>query len=147
MATNVGGLQISIDTSQLEQKFVEVLKRAKKSMPEFIDMMVTQMGDAAIDYAIPLTRVRTGRLRSSYKLTEITHSGKDTRIAVYNFATENGTSSYAMFNEFGTIYMAPRLMLSTARERVYNEAPEHIKTALIRLVRGDSSGGYTFKLN
>ena len=147
MATNVGGLQLVIDASQIETKLIQVLEKARKSMPEFIDMIVTQMGDAVIDYAIPLTRVRTGRLISSYKMSEITHSGNTTGLVVYNYASEDGKTSYAMFNEYGTIYMAPRLMLTTAKEKVLVEGNQQILTALIRLVRGDASGRYTFKFN
>lgn len=144
---NVGGVQMSIDVTELTTKLVDVLNKAKKSMPDFIDMAVTQMADAVIDWAIPLTRVRTGRLISSYQMSDITHSGDETRIAVYNYASENGVSSYAIYNEFGTVYMAPRLMLTTAKERLLNESNEVLLTALIRLVRGDASGRYTFKFN
>lgn len=145
---NVGAISISIDVSQIESKFVSILQNAKKTMPEFIDMWVTQMGDTAIDYAIPLTRVDTGRLRSSYRLSDIRHVGKSTAILVYNYASDNGGKySYAGFNEYGTRFMAPRLMLTTAREAVIQECPDLIKTALIRLLRGDVSGRYTYKLD
>lgn len=146
MVANVGPCTLIIDTSQVHE-LVETLEKAKKSIPEFIDMIVTQMGDAAIDYAIPLTRVRTGRLRSSYKMSEIEHKGKETRITVYNYASEDGKRSYAIYNEFGTSFMAPRLMLTTAREKLIQDSSPQIKTALIRLLRGDASGGYTIKLN
>lgn len=146
MATfSVGTLKI--DASQIDTKLVQVLRAAKANMPQFIDRCLVQMGDAAIDFAIPLTRVRTGRLRSSYRMTEVKHSGNKYAIMVYNQASEDGKHSYAVYNEFGTMYMAPRLMLSTAKERIIQEANPIIKTALIRLIRGDIGGGYTFKFN
>lgn len=144
---NVGLVELQIDTTELEEKLVKVLEKAQRGMPEFIDMMVTQMADAVIDWAIPLTRVRTGRLRSSYKMSDIRHSGKETQILVYNFASEDGKTSYAIYNEFGTSFMAPRLMLSTAKERLIQEGNQVLLTALIRFVRGDVSGRYTIKFN
>ena len=146
MIANVGGIRFNVDNSALT-KVIEQLEKAKKSLPQFYDMIVTQMGDSAIDTAIPLTRVDTGRLITSYKLSPITHNGKATRIVVSNDAADRPNRSYAIYNEYGTKFMAPRLMLSTAKEVVMANADEIILTALIRLIRGDASGRYTFKFN
>lgn len=146
MATNVGSIKFNIDNSALVG-VIEQLEKAKKSLPEFYDMVVTQMADRAIDVAIPLTRVDTGRLISSYKMSKITHQGNATKIVVSNAAADRPNRSYAIYNEFGTKYMAPRLMLTTGREVVLADADDIIKTALIRLIRGDASGRYTFKFN
>lgn len=146
MIANVGAIQFKVDNSAIS-KVITQLQKAKKSLPEFYDMVVTQMGDQAIDVAIPLTRVDTGRLISSYRLSPITHQGNATRIVVSNAAADRPNRSYAIYNEFGTRFMAPRLMLTTAKEVVMAEADDIIKTALIRLIRGDASGRYTFKFN
>lgn len=146
MIASVGKLQLKVDNSAIS-KVISQLQKAKKSLPEFYDMIVTQMGDQAIDVAIPLTRVDTGRLISSYRLSPITHVGNATRIVVSNAAADRPGRSYAIYNEFGTKFMAPRLMLSTAKEVVLANSDDVIKTALIRLIRGDASGRYTFKFN
>lgn len=146
MIASVGKVQLKVDNSAIS-KVISQLQKAKKSLPEFYDMIVTQMGDQAIDVAIPLTRVDTGRLISSYRLSPITHVGNATRIVVSNAATDRPGRSYAIYNEFGTKFMAPRLMLSTAKEVIQADADDIIKTALIRLIRGDASGRYTFKFN
>lgn len=146
MIANIGAIQFKVDNSAIS-KVITQLQKAKKSLPEFYDMVVTQMGDQAIDVAIPLTRVDTGRLISSYRLSPITHQGNATRIVVSNAAADRPNRSYAIYNEFGTRFMAPRLMLTTAKEVVMAEADDIIKTALIRLIRGDASGRYTFKFN
>lgn len=146
MIAGVGAIQFKVDNSAIS-KVISQLEKAKKSLPEFYDMIVTQMGDQAIDVAIPLTRVDTGRLISSYRLSPITHQGNATRIVVSNAAADRPNRSYAIYNEFGTRFMAPRLMLTTAKEVVMADADEIIKTALIRLIRGDASGRYTFKFN
>lgn len=146
MIASVGAIQLKVDNSAIS-KVISQLQKAKKSLPEFYDMIVTQMGDQAIDVAIPLTRVDTGRLISSYRLSPITHVGNATRIVVSNAAADRPGRSYAIYNEFGTKFMAPRLMLSTAKEVVLADADDIIKTALIRLIRGDASGRYTFKFN
>lgn len=148
MARIVEGIHLKIDTSEMQTKFVKAMKEANKQMPDFIDSIVSQMAESAIDYAIPLTRVRTGRLRSSYRMSDIYRSRNRSMIAVYNYASDNGGKySYAGYNEFGTSFMAPRLMLTTARERVIQESPEIFKTAFVRMVRGDISGRYTYKLD
>ncbi len=146
MATSVGSISLKMEIGDI-QKYIDKMKAAKKSLPQFFRMVVTQMGDAAIDYAIPRTRVRTGRLISSYVLSPIEERDNSYKITVSNSASENGESSYAIYNEFGTRFMAPRLMLTTAREMILTEGPELIEKAFIRVLRGDSSGGYTFKLN
>lgn len=146
MIASVGKVQLKVDNSAIS-KVISQLQKAKKSLPEFYDMIVTQMGDQAIDVAIPLTRVDTGRLISSYRLSPITHVGNATRIVVSNAAADRPGRSYAIYNEFGTKFMAPRLMLSTAKEVIQADADDIIKTALIRLIRGDASGRYTFKFN
>lgn len=146
MIANVGAVKFTVDNSAIT-KVIAQLEKAKKSLPQFYDMIVTQMGDSAIDTAIPLTRVDTGRLISSYKLSPITHAGNATRIVVSNAAADRPNRSYAIYNEYGTKFMAPRMMLSTAREVIMANADDIILVALIRLIRGDASGGYTFKFN
>lgn len=143
----ISEITLNIDTTELEQKLVKVMEKCHRDFPEFVDTALNQMGDAVIDWAIPLTRVRTGRLRSSYQLSNVRRSGKDAAILVYNYASEDGKSSYAIYNEFGTYFMEPRFMLTRAKERLLQEGNDVLKTALIRFVRGDKVGGYTFKLD
>lgn len=131
-APQVNGFRLSIDTKELK-KAIKKLDNFNQSIPDLITNFLDIAADSAIMTAMPLTRIDTGRLITSYEKSPITVSGKEYGIDVFNQAADRPGRSYAIFNEFGTYFMDPRYMLTTAGMVLRLEA----KSILHEMLKGE----------
>nr|DAT28975.1 MAG TPA: type I neck protein [Caudoviricetes sp.] len=93
--------KLVINNKELEEYYLKV-ENARERLKDFDKKFLNTLAAMVMQRVIPRTPVKTGRLRRSWKVSEIKQKGNDLEIAIYNDAKDNGMDeSYASYIEYG----------------------------------------------
>lgn len=116
-------LQINVDASSLEN-IANGLESLTSNFPNAVGAALMKVGASILEAAETLVPVRTGYLKSTLALTQIS-----------NFQIQlQATAGYALFVEFGTRRMSARLFLTTAIKEHGEDFSSEIQTQVLNLV-------------
>ena len=117
----------SIDTraiSEYQRNVLEALRKLKDFERRFLETLAGMV----MQKVIPRTPVDTGKIRRSWKISNVTEKGGTLEITIFNDARDNGMDeSYASYVEFGHFtrgrlsYVEPVWMLTISTDEVKAE--------------------------